>query len=468
MLWLQLFGELKSISVSDTMAKLTCYGGAGATTGANFLLEVGGKKILIDCGMLQGTLGADKHNARVFEYEAGSIDMLFVTHSHIDHIGLIPRLYKDGFRGAIYSTPETKSIAYLLLEDSAKINKDKEDPLYDSGDVRGVMELWQEVAYHEKKSFSLDDGELTVEFFDAGHVLGSSMIRFSTSLGSMLFTGDLGNSPSPILKDTEEVRGLDYLLMESVYGDRNHQDKGERDEKFKTIVKEAIERGGALIIPAFSLERTQVLLYTLDNLIESGEVKSVPVFLDSPLGIKITKIYESVSKHFNTEAQKEIKSGDDIFGFSSLKKTIQSRDSREIMNTTGPKIIIAGSGMSTGGRILGHEEVYLPDEKSTLLLVGYQGAGTLGRELEEGAKKVLIDEKEVAVRAKIEKIDGYSAHADSDTLVAFVSKTKDSLKKVFVAMGEPKSSIFLAQRLRDELEVDAVVAEKGRVYELEL
>lgn len=450
------------------MAKLTCYGGAEATTGANFLLEIGGKKLLIDCGMLQGALGADKHNSRVFEYEPGSIDMLFVTHAHIDHIGLIPRLHKDGFRGVIYSTPETKNIARLLLEDSAKINKDKEEPLYDSGDVRGAMELWQEVAYHEKKSFSLDDGELAVEFFDAGHVLGSSMIRFSTSSGSMLFTGDLGNSPSPILKDTEEVSGLDYILMESVYGDRNHQDKGERDEKFKTIVKEAIERGGTLIIPAFSLERTQVLLYTLDNLIESGEVRDVPVFLDSPLGIKITKIYEGVSKHFNPEAQEEIKSGDDIFGFSSLKKTIQSRDSREIMNTTGPKIIIAGSGMSNGGRILGHEEVYLPDENSTLLLVGYQGAGTLGRELEEGAKKVLIDDKEVVVRAKIEKVDGYSAHADSNALVEFVSKTKDSLKKVFVAMGEPKSSIFLAQRLRDELEVDAVVAEKGKVYELEL
>ena len=451
------------------MSKLICYGGSGTATGANFLLEIGNKRVLIDCGMLQGSREASQENAKDFEYDSASIDILFVTHAHIDHIGLIPKLYKGGFRGVIYSTPETKSIAKLLLADAAKINREKEHPLFTMNDVEGAISLWQTISYHDKKSFDIgESGKFEVELYDAGHVLGSSMVRITTPKGSMLFTGDIGNSPSPVLRDTEEVTGLKYVLMESVYGDRNHEDKEERDEKFKKVVKEAISRGGTLLIPAFSLERTQIMLYLLDNLFESKELPEVPVFLDSPLGIKVTGIYEDVKKLYNQKATEEIKSGDDIFGFPSLKKTLRAGDSEEINNTHGPKIIIAGSGMSTGGRILNHEKTYLPDPKTTFLLVGYQGVGTLGREIEDGAKKVFIDDSEVTVKAKVEKIEGFSAHADSNTLVDFVSNSKDSLKRVFVAMGEPKSSIFLAQRLRDELEVDAQVTKNGGVYELEL
>ncbi|MEX0919221.1 MAG: MBL fold metallo-hydrolase [Parcubacteria group bacterium] len=451
------------------MTKLTCYGGAGTATGANFLLEIGGKKILVDCGMLQGSKDSSEENSKVFEYHPEDIDMLFITHAHIDHTGLVPKLYKHGFRGRVYSTPETKKISELLLMDAAKINKDKENPIYGFHDVEAVLGLWETMPYHEMKHFSLEDSvELEVDFYDAGHVLGSSMIKFTTPTGSMLFTGDVGNSPSPVLKDTEKVSGLDYILIESVYGDRNHGNKDERDAKFKEIVEESIKRGGTLLIPAFSLERTQIMLYALDNLFESGAIPAVPVFLDSPLGIKVTGIYEDVSKLFNKEATDEMNGGDEIFEFSGLRKTMQARNSRDIVNIKGAKIIIAGSGMSTGGRILSHEKTFLPDPNSTLLLVGYQGAGTLGRELEEGAKKVFIDEEEVVVRAHVENVSGFSAHADSDTLVDFVSTSKDSLKKVFVAMGEPRSSIFLAQRLRDELDVDAVVTEKGKVYELDL
>jgi len=451
------------------MSRLTCYGGSGTATGANFLLEIGGKRVLIDCGLLQGSREASHENAKDFEYDPQGIDILFVTHAHIDHIGRIPKLYKDGFRGVIYSTPETKDIAKLLLLDAAKINREKENPLFTSKDVDESLSLWQTIPYHDKKSFGGGEaGEFEVELYDAGHVLGSSMVRFSTPKGNMLFTGDIGNSPSPVLRDTEKVTGLNYILMESVYGDRNHEDKAERDEKFKRVVKEAIARGGTLLIPAFSLERTQIMLYLLDNLFESKELPEVPVFLDSPLGIKVTGIYEDIKKLYNPEATKEIKDGDDIFNFPSLKKTLRAGDSEEISNTHGPKIIIAGSGMSTGGRILNHEKTYLPDSKTTFLLVGYQGVGTLGREIEEGSKKVLIDDSEVVVKAKVEKIEGFSAHADSNTLVDFVSNSKDSLKRVFVAMGEPKSSIFLAQRLRDELGVEAMVTKNGGVYELEL
>ncbi len=447
------------------MAKLTCYGGAGSATGANFLFEIGAKRILIDCGMQQGGESAHAHNKKTFAYDPSSIDILFVTHAHIDHVGLIPKLYKEGFRGEIYSTKETMEIGNLLMLDAVKIGRENETPLYTVDDVSGAMSLWKELDYHEPRDF----GDFTLELFDAGHVLGSAMYKFTTKEGkTMLFSGDIGNSPSPLLRDRENVEGLDYLLMESVYGDRNHEDRSLREEKFKLIVSESIKRGGALLIPAFSLERTQVILSLLDNLFESKLVPQVPVFLDSPLAIKITAIYERGGKRYNESAQKELARGDDIFKFSKLKEIARAQDSREIARIEGAKIIIAGSGMSTAGRILGHEIHYLPDPKSTLLLMGYQATGTLGRQIEEGVKKVTIDDEQVIVRAHIEKIDGFSGHADSDALVEFVSHSEKTLKKVFVGMGEPKSQIFLAQRLQDELDLEAVATEEGKSYEVDL
>ena len=431
------------------MTKLTCYGGAGSATGANFLLEIDNKKILVDCGLEQGTR-SEEHNRRKFEYNPAEINYLFVTHAHIDHTGLIPRLYREGFRGEIFSTIETKEIAELLLIDAVKINGDM--PLYGLNDVSGALSLWKTLKYHEPRDFE----GFTLELFNAGHVLGSASFRLTTDKGSMLFSGDIGNSPSPILSDFEKVSGLKYLLMESVYGDKNHESKKDRDEKFKRIVENSIKMGGTLLLPAFSLERTQVILHELDKLFENG-VESVPVYLDSPLGIRITAIYKRIKNLYGEDSK-----------FKELRETVKIQDSKEIAKTPGSKIIIAGSGMSTAGRILNHEEIFLPDPNSTILIIGYQAAGTLGRQIEEGIKKLMINEREVAVRARVEKIEGFSAHADSDTLVDFVSTSAETLKRVFVAMGEPKSAVFLTQRLRDELEVDAVVAEKGRVYEVDL
>ncbi len=446
------------------MAKLTCYGGAGSTTGANFLFELAGKKILIDCGMEQGG-GGDEHNQKPFGYDPKSIDLLFVTHAHIDHVGLIPKLYRAGFRGAIYSTQETKEIARLLLLDAAKISSQKENPLYTLDDVEPALGLWQDLAYHQVRDF----GGFTIELFDAGHVLGSAMIKLTSGSGKvMLFTGDLGNSPSPLLRDVEQVSGLDYLLIESVYGDRNHEERELRIAKFTQVLTDVIARKGTLLIPSFSLERTQEILSLIDDLFESKQIEAVPVFLDSPLAIKITEIYEKVTHLFNPAKQEELKQGDDIFKFPQLKITARYPESHVIHETPGPKIIIAGAGMSTGGRILGHEEKYLPDPNNTLLLMGFQAIGTLGRQIEEGAKQIMIDEKPVSINARIEKISGFSGHADSDALVNFVKENGKSLKKVLVAMGEPRSAIFLAQRLRDELGVDAVATEEGKSYEVEL
>ncbi len=446
------------------MAKLTCYGGAGNTTGANFLLELAGKRILIDCGMQQGGEHAHEHNHKRFDYDPASMDLLFITHSHIDHIGLIPKLVKAGFKGQIYSTHETKELSHLLLLDAVKIAKDNSEMMFGVEDVMKSLSLWETLPYHAPKDF---DG-FTLELFNAGHILGSAMFKFTVGGKTMLFSGDIGNSPSLLLPDLEKVEGLDFLLMESVYGDRNHEHKELREEKFKRVVAESIARGGTLLIPAFSLERTQEILAKLDNLFESKEIPAVPVYLDSPLAQKITVVYEKAGKLFNQAAQTELHTGDDLFKFKNLHEVANLNASHTVDDTKGVKIIIAGSGMSTAGRIVGHEARYLPDSNSTILFMGYQASGTLGRQVAEGIKKVVIDDQVIEVKAKIEKIDGFSGHADSDALVNFVSHSAKTLKKVYVAMGEPRSSIFLSQRLHDELGLDAVVTEEGKSYEIDI
>ncbi len=461
--------------------QITFFGGVGTVTGANFLLEGGSTKLLVDCGLLQGTPEAEEENQKPWPYDTMSVDYLFITHAHMDHIGRVCRLVRCGFKGTIYSTPETKELARVMLLDALKvmdINSREGDPslhkppLYEMADFNQAFLLWKTIPYHIKTKLN---GDFEVFLKDAGHILGSSMYEFtykgpSTSLGQarkVVFTGDSGNSPTPLLKDTEKIEGADYLVVDSVYGDRNHEPKEERDKKFRQIVIETIEAKGALIIPAFSIERTQVILYELNNLIEEKKIPSIPVFLDSPLALKVTDIYAHRSEDFNSVVQAEIKSGDDIFNFPKLVITHGSRESEEIINTANPKIIIAGSGMSSGGRVVSHEARFLPDPKSTILLMGYQAIGTLGRRIQDKPREVEIKGVMIPVRARIEMISGYSSHKDSDGIVSMVEDTAKTVKKVFVIMGEPKASVYLAQRLRDELEVDAIYPERGKVYKLE-
>jgi metallo-beta-lactamase family protein len=336
-------------------------------------------------------------------------------------------------------------------------------PAWKLGEVKPIFENWSVYPYYE--TFSVVDS-IKATMKDAGHILGSAMYEIDIENKKILFTGDLGNSPSPLLRDTDSIGSVDYIVMESVYGDRNHESKDERDKRFKEIINETIGRGGTLIIPAFSIERTQVLLYELNNLVEKKEIESVPVFVDSPMAIKVTDIYKSSTELFNSKIKEQIQRGDNVFEFKNLHFTITNQESRDIDHIKGPKIILAGSGMSVGGRVVSHEARYLPDARNTILLVGYQSVGSIGRELASGSKQINIHGNNVGVKAKIETIYGFSAHKDSDHLLDFVNSADERLKKVFVVMGELKASMFLAQRIRDELSVKAFTPTVGESIEL--
>ncbi len=455
--------------MSATTFSVTFAGGTGDVTGANFLLETANKKILVDCGMFQGSKFCDSKNVEEFLYDPASIDILFITHAHQDHIGRVPKLVKDGFRGIIYSTRATKELSAIMLADTARIlgeNAKNEGvlPLYDQKNVEGALVLWKVIPYHGATSLAED---LMATLFDAGHVLGSAMIKFEHNGKSILFTGDLGNCPSPLLHNIEEVKKVNYVVMESVYGDRNHEERGERTKQLEEVIQRIIAKKGVLVIPAFSLERTQEILFEINNFVENKKIVPVSVYLDSPLSIRVTEAYKENKESFNAETRRIIQSGDDIFAFKGLMMTESAEESKKIAHAPNPKVIIAGAGMMNGGRILHHAKNYLPDKNNILLFVGYQAAGTLGRIIKDGAKEITIYHEKVPVRAELVSIEGYSGHAGSDQLVEFVSHMKDTLKKVFCVMGEKKSALFLVQRLRDYLGVEAHAPEKGEKVELE-
>ena len=446
----------------EKIAKVTFYGGAGSVTGANFLLEIDGQKILVDCGLTQGVKLADDVNWDSFMYDPKEIDILFVTHGHVDHLGRIPKLIKEGFRGKIYSTEPTKGLATLILEDTAGIlgkNTDLGlDKIYTEENIKLALSLWQGFTYHQKIKITEN---VEVCFLNAGHILGSAMIEFLYNGKKILFTGDLGNSPSPLLPDTEKITDADYLIMESVYGDRNHESRDDRRRLLAEVIQDNHKRKGTLVIPTFSLERSQELLFELDALLEDDRIPVMPIFFDSPLAIRLTEVFKQYKNYFNETAQKAISPGKYLFDFPGLHNTLKSKESRMIGDVPNPKIVIAGSGMSTGGRIVHHEKHYLPDPNNTILLTGYQSVGTPGRLIQEGLKIVHITGDDVAIRAHVVTIFGYSGHKDSDGLLNFVEDMQDKVKKVFVVMGEPKSSMFLVQKLRDNLGIEAFAPEQG-------
>lgn len=462
--------------------KLTFYGAAKQVTGSNFLLEIGnpstgsGQRILIDCGLHQGSSFSEKQNFDHFPYDPKEISAVLVTHPHIDHVGKLPKLYKDGFRGKVYSTIPAKDFANLLLLDSEHILMQEAEKLmlpyiYGVREVEELMMHWHGVEYHEPVKI----GAFIATFYNAGHILGSAFVAIegpSTSSGRpirVVFSGDLGNSPAPIIGKREDPPGdVDYCLVESTYGDRLHDPIENRREVLEDVIEDTVKAGGVLMIPAFAMERTQLLLFELNELVENGRIPKVPVFIDSPLAIKLTEVYKNHHRYFDDETKKLVKSDNDggIFNFPGLKKTLTAEESKSINNVPAPKIIIAGAGMSNAGRILHHERRYLSDPKSTILFVGYQAKGSLGRMILDGAKSVRIFGEEVPVRCKIVVASSYSAHADQPQLLSWLNPMRQNLKTVFLTHGEEFEMSALGQKIKDELAVNAEIPEEGATFDL--
>lgn len=453
--------------------QISFYGACDGVTGSCHYVDTGKTRFLVDCGMFQGTKFSEERNYQGFNFSPKAVDFVILTHAHLDHCGRLPKLCNDGFQGTIYSTPPTKDFTHIILEDSANLIlqesiEDGHDPLYKKRDVLKTMSRFKTITYHKKTKLSED---VTIEFYDAGHILGSAFVVIEVKeegkVKRLVFSGDLGNPPVPLLRDTEFISGADYVVLESTYGGRIHEPPKMRHDMLKEIFIRTKERNGILMIPAFSLERTQQLLYELNNLVENREVPLVPIYVDSPLAIKATEIYQKYKHLYDAEAKKIMGTGDDLFYFPKLKFTRTKSESKKIDRGNDSKVIIAGSGMANGGRIQFHLQKYLGQKKNQVLIIGYQAEGTLGRKLYEGDKTVSILGRRVNVRAQIDAIGAYSAHADQPKLINWVKKiSKPKPKKIFLVHGEEKAKKMLSGGLKKELGVDAVLPKCNKVYNI--
>jgi len=451
------------------MKTLGFYGGAGGVTGANYVLEWDGLRLMVDCGLFQGSRFAEQENHKTLAYDPMSINAVCITHAHADHIGRLPKLVKDGYKGPIYSTEPTAALARVMLEDAYKImahecEYQKDEPLYTEQDMHAALRLFQPIPYNTEKKLSD-----SVSFYlrDSAHILGSAMIEVHARDRILVFTGDIGNTPSPLLKSPYPVEFCDYLLMESVYGDRFHEPAAERKIKLERMIEDTVTRNGTLIIPVFALERTQELLAEMDELIEHNRIPRIPVYLDSPLAIHTTEVYKQFTSYFNESAQADLRHEHDLFQFPGLVQTLTREESQTINNAPHPKIIMAGNPHGYGSRIAHHFLRALPDPNSTILFVGYARVSSLGRKLVDGAQEVVIFGKTVPVRAQIANISGYSSHADQTQLKNFVAGIHKPIKNVFVTMGESHSSETLASVIRDEIGIHTTVPKMEDVIELD-
>lgn len=439
------------VSLSLYSMNVSFHGGAREVTGACYLFESGSTKILIDCGLFQGSRECEDMNFEPFRFPAAGIDALIVTHAHLDHIGRIPKLVRDGFHGPIYSTAATRDLAILILEDALGLAERKDAALYTSADIASALSQWKALSYHEAISF----GGVRFSLRDAGHILGSAMAHIEAEGKRVLFTGDLGNVPSVLLPPPEIPAGIDVMVIESAYGARTHESHEERVVALERAIEDTAARGGTLMIPAFATERTQDILHLLNEMLHQKRIPEIPIFVDSPLAIRVTQVYEQHRESYRKDIRALLSAHPHLFQFRKLRMTPRVEESKSINDVPPPKVIIAGSGMMAGGRILHHARRYLPDQKSILLIIGYQTGGSLGRRLVDGEKTVKIFGDTVSVRAEIREIQGFSAHADNPQLFAFVEKNRDTLKRVFVVQGEEAQAMHLAQEIRDRLGIPA-------------
>jgi len=462
--------------------KVTFYGAAQTTTGSMHLLEINGTRVLLDCGLFQGRRKEAFERNRNLPFEPASIDKLLLSHAHIDHSGNVPTLVKKGFRGEILATPATRDLCDIMLRDSAYLQvrdvehvnkrrlrdgKNPFEPLYRPEDIDAAMGLFRDAPY--EKEVEIAPGARAV-FHDAGHILGAAMITidFEVNGGSkrLFFTGDMGRPDMPILRNPTVVGDVDWLITESTYGSRLHPPKADVQGRLKGFLEDIQMQHSRLVIPSFSVGRTQIIVYYLREIYESGRAGRVPVFVDSPLSSKATEVYARHEECYDSEAMRVIMEGDEPFQFHGLKYVTDVEDSKKINDMAGPVIIISASGMCEGGRILHHLAHTIEDPRNIVLIVGYQAEHTLGRRLVEHATPVKIFGEPHPLRARVHTINALSAHADRKEILAYFDAMGPKVERAFCVHGEPEHTAALAEALRDKGARDVVVPEAGQTFEL--
>jgi metallo-beta-lactamase family protein len=451
-------------------ASLGFFGAAGTVTGSRYLLEHEGERALVDCGLFQGYKKLRERNWQEPGFEPAALSAVVLTHAHLDHSGYLPRLCESGFRGPIFCTPGTRDLLQILLPDSGFLQEEEArnavrfgysrhsnpEPLYTREQAERCLERLRTVPFGE--TFAVGKN-VHAKFTRAGHIVGSACVALDFDGTRLTFSGDVGRPIDPIMKPPEPLTDTDYLVIESTYGDRRHPAESS-DAVVAEVVNRTAERGGVVVIPAFAVGRAQHLLHLLDALKKSRRIADLPVFLDSPMAIDATEIFRAHTEEHRL-TREDCKS---MFELARFSKT--SDDSKAIDASTGPMIIISASGMATGGRVLHHLARFLPDPRNTVLLVGYQGAGTRGRLLADGCDEVKIHGRYVLVRARIAQAHSLSAHADYGELCSWLEASKLSPKRVFVTHGEPGASDAFRRRLRDSFGWDCVVPDDRAIFDL--
>ena len=503
-------------------------GAAGCVTGSQFLVSVGERRVLIDCGMFQGSPQEVERNQMPFAFEPATLDALLLTHAHLDHCGRTPALTKAGFRGPIHATRATVDLTDIVLRDSAKLqveftnrwNKrqarkaeraaqaeqaDAEtqseaavhetddpslperlrhalpegktvlrEPLYDEHDVERAVAQMHGCDYGDE--VSVTDG-ITAVFHDAGHILGSAIVELRVKDGgeirTIVFSGDLGRDGTPILRDPTPITHAEYVVVESTYGNREHASHDVAIEELAAAVGEVAADDGVMLIPAFAIGRTQELIWVLDDLVREGRIPRVPLYLDSPMASKATQVYYDHPETYDEETRELLRSGNSPLKYPGQQFTDTVEESKAIRYANRPIMVVASSGMLTGGRVMHHLKDFLPDPKCTLLFIGYQGEGTLGRHIADGATSARIDGQEIAVQCRVRSISGFSAHADQHELEAWLrhfgrvgENANGRPKTVFIVHGDPDAAEAFALRIRSELGMDAHVPQHRETVSL--
>jgi metallo-beta-lactamase family protein len=466
---------------------LSFLGAAKTVTGSCFMIETKNKKVLIDCGMFQGHTIEHELNAEPFPFSPADIDYLLLTHAHIDHSGRIPKLCMEGFKGEIITTKATAELCELMLPDSGHIqetetawlnqkreraNKNLFKPLYTMQDAINSLKFFTKIRYDEE--ISLGDS-IRVIFRDAGHILGSAILEiWITEDGKetkIVFSGDLGNLNTPILRDPTIIDDADYLVLESTYGDRLHEEKKDKVEHFMDILVNTIRNNGNVIIPSFAVGRTQEIIYDLHKEKEKyahtiRDLHGIPVYIDSPLAVSATEVFRNNLDCYDEEAREYIRNGDNPLDFPELHFTRSSEESKTLNEKDENMVIISASGMCEAGRIKHHLKFNLWKPQNTVLFVGYQAQGTLGRKILEGARKVKIFGDEINIKARIESIDGFSGHADKAGIHQWLSKFTKKPQKIFIVHGEPEVQEILAKEITENFQVDCIIPGRGSTFEI--